>query len=182
MSDYTQLPFINKVSNPEEFGNKVILICDSDHLDIMPEGLMVVMNNESGESASIKNPNGSATGLIQFTEATAKGLGTSTAALAQMSNVDQLDYVYKYLKPYADDINTPADTYLAVFYPEALYKDDTWQFPDWVVQGNPIFDTNHDGILTKGEFIQYVNDKYGQYFPPQDVQDAFQAEVKKKGI
>lgn len=180
--NYLDLPFINKVSNPEAFGNKVILICDADHLNIMPEGLMIVMNNESGLRADIKNPNGSATGLIQFTEATAKGLGTTTAQLAAMSNVDQLDYVEKYLSTYADHIDDAADIYLAVFYPAALFKDEDFEFPQWAVKANPIFDVNKDGKLTKAEFRQYVNDKYAAYLPAPEVQQAFIAEVKKKGI
>lgn len=42
-----------------------------------------------------------ATGLIQFMPATAQGMGTTTAALAAMSAVQQLDYVQRYFKPYA---------------------------------------------------------------------------------
>ena len=38
-----------------------------------------------------------ATGLIQFTDKTAKGLGTTTEALAKMTPEQQLDYVEKYL-------------------------------------------------------------------------------------
>ena len=93
--NYQNLIFINKVkSNIAAFGNKVILIAQM--LGINPNWIMFVMNNESGLNHTIKNPNGSATGLIQFTEATAKNLSITTAELKAMSNVQQLDYVYKY--------------------------------------------------------------------------------------
>ena len=48
---------------------------------------------------------------------TAKGLGTSTEALAQMSPEDQLDYVEKYLAPYKGKIGTLKDAYMACCTP-----------------------------------------------------------------
>lgn len=162
--NYQNLIFINKVkSNIAAFGNKVILIAQM--LGINPNWIMFVMNNESGLNHTIKNPNGSATGLIQFTEATAKNLGTTTAALKAMSNVQQLDYVYKYFANWKTSIKNVSDTYLAVFYPLALFKDNSYVFPTWVVQANPIFDLNKDGKLTKQEFINYVNQKYSKIQP-----------------
>ena len=134
---------------------------------------MIVMNNESGLDSTIKNPFGSATGLIQFTEATAKDLGTTTAALKLMSNVDQLDYVKKYFTKYGyyKKVQDVADAYLCVFYPAALYKDDNFKFPTWAVNANPIFDINKDGTLTKAEFKTYVNNKYNDYLTAAEVAD-----------
>lgn len=164
------LPFINKVTvNQQAFGDKVISIAEK--LDTLPEYLMIVMNNESGLNSSIKNPTSTATGLIQFMEPTAKGLGTTTAALAAMTNVDQLDYVYKYLKVYQSKFYEVSDVYLAVFFPQALYESDDWNFPLWAVRANKIFDVNKDGILTKKEFKNYVNVKYASYIPTQKVED-----------
>lgn len=158
--DYKTLPFIEKVKeNQEAFGKKVIAI--AGELGIKPDWIMIVMNNESGINHRIKNPNGSATGLIQFTEATAKGLGTSTAELAAMTNVEQLDYVKKYFGAYANKINNAADAYLAVFYPQALFEADNWSFPQWAVTANHIFFKNGN---TKGDFNNYVKSKYGTYY------------------
>jgi hypothetical protein len=58
---------------------------------------MAAMAFETGEtfSPSIKNKASGATGLIQFMRSTAKGSGTTTAALAEMTAVDQLDFVEK---------------------------------------------------------------------------------------
>lgn len=68
-------------------------------LGARPEDLLAVMSFETGGSFSAAQKNmagGSATGLIQFMPATARGLGTTTAALAAMTPVQQLDYVEKY--------------------------------------------------------------------------------------
>ncbi len=162
ISDFTKLPFIEKVkNNAKAFGEKVISICTG--FGFPASWLMVVMNNESGLNSAIKNPTSSASGLIQFMEATAKSLGTTTEKLRAMSNVDQLDYVQKYLKPYAKQIKSVSDVYLSIFFPLALYKGDDYIFPEWASKANPIFDTNKDKVLTKKEFRNYVNNKYAKY-------------------
>ena len=70
-----------------------------------PENLLLVIDaesgfkpNEPGRPIKGKTDTGKrAMGLIQFIPSTAKGLGTSTEALAKMSALQQLDYVEKYL-------------------------------------------------------------------------------------
>ena len=76
------------------FKGKVVEI--SQALAIDPNDLMAVMAFETGRSfsPSVKNPHSSATGLIQFMDATAQGLGTTTDKLSEMSAVEQLGYVY----------------------------------------------------------------------------------------
>src|SRR3546814_20398544 len=69
-------------------------------LGTKPEYLMAVMSFETGGSfspAQANNAGSGATGLIQFMPNTAAGLGTRTAAFAQMSSVEQLQYVAQYL-------------------------------------------------------------------------------------
>lgn len=159
VTDYMNLPFIEKVkNNVPEFGNKVIEIAND--LGWSAKWLMVVMNNESGLNEKAKNPTSSATGLIQFMKDTAIQLGTSTDALSKMSNVKQLDYVHKYLKPYANHVKNVSDAYLTVFFPLALFKADSWQFPAWVVKANPIFFKKGN---TKKDFSDYTNNKYFRY-------------------
>src|SRR5690606_22727031 len=65
-------------------------------LGVEPDYLMACIAFETGETfrPDVRNAAGSgAVGLIQFMPATARGLGTSTEALARMSAVEQLDYV-----------------------------------------------------------------------------------------
>ncbi len=54
--------------------------------------------------------------------ATATSLGTSTAALAAMTEVHQLDYVKKYFQSYSGKLNTLEDVYMAILYPAAIGK------------------------------------------------------------
>lgn len=156
------LPFIDKVKeNQNEFGLKVIEI--SRKLECDPKHLMLVMNNESGLNHKVKNPTSSATGLIQFMDSTAKSLGTTTLTLKSMSNVEQLDWVYKYLLKYKGRYTTASDLYLGVFFPLALYKNDDYVFPKWASDANKIFDVNKDKVLTKKEFRLYFEKKYAKY-------------------
>ena len=81
------------------------------------DALASVMSTESGFQPGAKNPKATASGLIQFTEATAKGLGTTTAAIRSMSAVDQLPLVERYFKrAFAGrPMLRPVDYYLALW-------------------------------------------------------------------
>jgi len=138
--------FINKVK-------KIATELDTNYLY-----LLAVMNKETAGtfSPSIKNPKSSATGLIQFVEQTAKDLGTTTAKLAKMSQIKQLDYVYLYLKRFKGRLNTYADTYLAVFYPAAISKPDHWSFPNKIYSVNKALDVNKDGKITIADFKKWI--------------------------
>ena len=138
----------------------------SAKLLIEPDWLMAVMYKESGINEKAVNPNGGATGLIQFMPATAKSLGTTTAALRAMSNVEQLDYVYKYYKPYVTKLNSYPDLYLATFFPAALGKSDDWVLQTsslsakTIARANPAIDLNRDDKITVGEFKEYCYKQY----------------------
>lgn len=164
------LLFLNKVtSNQQAFAERVEEI--SYLLGIDPNWLMFVMDLESGLNPRAVNASTSATGLIQFLPSTAFGLGTSTQQLLNMSNVQQLDYVYKYL----NDLTFPknylirksyVDLYLGVFYPAAIGQADGYMFPANVVRYNPIFDQYpKDGMLTVGEMRQYMADRVRESVP-----------------
>lgn len=132
-----------------------------------PNWLMAVMAFETGKSFSPSQKNlagGSAIGLIQFTESTARDLGTTTRDLARMSAVDQLDYVEKYYSKYKKAINNLGDCYMKVLYPVAMGKPDTYVM--WVkddpttgkyYNANAGLDTNKNGQITRGEAVSRVN-------------------------
>src|SRR5690606_10475337 len=77
--------------NPE-FRRKAIAVAARLGLD--PSTLMAVTAFETGRqfSARTRNPRSGATGLIQFMPKTAEALGTSTRALAAMTELRQLDF------------------------------------------------------------------------------------------
>lgn len=126
----------------------------ADYLQI-PEAdwLMFLFDFETAHTFEhrIQNSIG-ATGLIQFTPSTARYLGTSTEALKNMSNVEQLDWVQKHLAPFRGRYRSFVDLYLAVFWPAAVGKPDSYTITkDIVAKQNPIFDRNKDLDITKAE-------------------------------
>lgn len=130
--------------------------------------LLACMAFESGEtfSPSVKNAAGSgATGLIQFMPATARGLGTTTDALAKLTQIQQLSYVYKYFAPQKGKLKNLGDVYMAILWPAGVGKPDTWAL--WAKDKKPTtyrqnagLDVNKDGIITRGEALKKIREKY----------------------
>ena len=142
-----------KVAAP--FKAKVIDI--AGRLQVDPSSLMAVMAFETGRifSPSVTNAAGSgAVGLIQFMPATAVSLGTTTAALAGMSAVAQLDFVEQYLRPFAGRMTDVASTYMAVLFPVAVSKPASFVLfarPGRAYDLNRGLDSDGDGKITKAE-------------------------------
>ena len=133
---------------------------------IKENDLLRIISFETGGTynPAQRNKAGSgATGLIQFMESTARGLGTTTEALAKMSRTEQLQYVDKYLSNKGIEGGSYDDLYMAVLFPAAVGKSD-----DFVLFGegatisgygagssaysmNSGLDTNKDGKVTKSE-------------------------------
>ena len=138
-------------------------------LDMDAMGLISIIDFETAGtfSPSIKNPTGSATGLIQFVEKTARGLGTSTRELAQMSQVEQLEYVKKYFSLFSNraDYSNPRDIALAIFYPKALGKGSGYVIAKTgsrAYSQNAKLDRNHDGKIVAAEYVKPALDR--KYF------------------
>ena len=162
--------------NREAFTAKVKEI--STKLGINPNWLMLMMKHESGLISSKPNSIG-AVGLIQFLPKTAEKLGTSTAELASMTNVKQLDYVYQFFKSFAGQIKSYGDLHLVAFFPIALGKPDNFVFQtdtlaaSTVAKQNFPFDLNKDGKITKGEAVQYFQN-FAESAVPKEFKEQFQ--------
>lgn len=153
-SNYVTLEFLEKVSN---------IACE---LEIDPDDLMAVMAFESGFNPAAKNPNSSATGLIQFMSNVAISLGTTTEDLSGMSNIEQLDYVYKYYKPYAGKMSDLGDVYMVTLWPAAVGKSNDYAIfkkGDGCYEVNYGLDYNEDGIITKEEATMKVEELRKKY-------------------
>lgn len=115
----TDTEFLDKVKS-------VAAALNADYIDVL-----AFMYNESAGTydPGIVNSIG-ATGLIQFMPATATGLGTTTQALAQLSRVDQMDWVLKYFNYFRFTQKVPnpklQDLYLCVFWPAAIGQADNY--------------------------------------------------------
>ena len=82
----------------KEPGFKDALNTVASNLGVDPNHLLQIMKRESNIDPHRVNPNGGATGLIQFVPRTARNLGTTTHELGRMTAVQQLAYVEKYYK------------------------------------------------------------------------------------
>lgn len=121
-----------------------------------PDHLMACMAFETGEtfSPSIRNSASGATGLIQFMPSTARGLGTTTNDLAAMTAEQQLDYVERYFRGYANRLGTLEDVYMAILWPRAVGQPDStvlFSQPSRAYTMNRGLDSNSDGSVTKTE-------------------------------
>lgn len=122
-----------------------------------PSGIALVISEESGFNPAAKNPGGSASGLIQFIESTAKLLGTTTAAIRQMSAEQQLPLVERFFQmTLKGKIPDRIEDYILapLGRPDLIGKpDDTVIFE----QGSPEYDANtaldrdHKGTITVGD-------------------------------
>lgn len=145
-------------NNKAEFCTKLQTICDKLH--ISAEWLLAVMYVESRINPYAINKYSGATGLIQFMPATAKSLGTTTAELLNMTAVDQLDYVYLYLKPYTGKMHSLMDVYFAIFFPAAIGKPSDYVLQtsklsaSLIASQNAGYDINSDGEITVAE-VEY---------------------------
>jgi hypothetical protein len=91
-------------------------------LGVNVDWLAAVIAFESGFDPAAKNPNSSATGLIQFMRNEAIKFGTTVEDLAQMTREEQLPYVEKYFNQHKGRLKDLCSTYFAVFAPVCIGK------------------------------------------------------------
>jgi hypothetical protein len=94
---------------------------------------------------------------------TAISLGTTCEDLKKMKNYEQLEWVYKYFKPWTGRMKSFDDVYLVIFYPVAVGKPDTYALglnPDQqriIAKYNPSYDVDKNGVILKGEIKQVIS-------------------------
>lgn len=162
-TDVNDLIFKIPVAERTAFKNKVSAI--ASRLNAPFTSLMAIMDLESAGTfdPSIRNKYGYV-GLIQFGNAAARDLGTTTDALQKMSRLEQLDYVERYFnlkrRTYGELTNF-VDLYLAVFYPEGIReKDPNKPFtPANVELANPAL-RGADGRITKNSIRAAYEKRY----------------------
>lgn len=139
----------------EEFLKEVERI--AANLKIDPNKLMNVMAFESGLDPSKKNPNSSATGLIQFMNSTATQLGTTTADLKGMNAIEQLKYVEAYFKQFKSLVDTQEAIYTAVLAgrpvsdPESVLFSKGGKSTGRAYSANAALDKDASGTITARE-------------------------------
>ena len=92
MADLIAVPGMKTLSGRE----RARLIAIADRNGWRPDWLAATLSHESHFKPGIQSATSSATGILQWTKATATALGTSTDELRRMSVYEQLPYVEKY--------------------------------------------------------------------------------------
>src|SRR3989338_10468782 len=115
----------------------------------------------SVKKSSIKTRRSTATGLIQFTQATAEALGTTTESLAFMSQHQQIPYLARYFAQHRKaqtNYSNPDDIALTIFHPASV-----GQGSDHVIarrgrrsyhQNARLDNSPQDGRITAREYVQ----------------------------
>lgn len=121
-----------------------------------PDWLMIVMRFEATIKFNTGNHGNGATGLIGFRASTAKDLGTTQAALAAMSRVQQLDWVDKYLSFWKarGKVKSLTDLYMIVYSPANAGKPNSYVLSragTAAYEGNKALDTDKKGYITIGD-------------------------------
>jgi hypothetical protein len=146
---------------------RVVSNLQSAGAQISQDDLFRIIEFETGGSWAPDQRAGtsSATGLIQFLESTAQGLGTSTAELAQMTRAEQMAYVQRYLEPYAGRIRNFGDLYMAIHWPRGVGQGDDYVMYEEGSReyaANRGLDANGDGTVTRGETMAVVERRVGR--------------------
>jgi len=148
----------------------------SQRLNCNPDDLKAVIYSESGGDPKTVNKTSGATGLIQFMPSTARDLGTSTGAIAQMSAETQLGYVEKYLQRaksqarFAPDHKlTSGELYALVFMPAKAKQEVMCSAGSKAYRQNSGLDrsNNRDGQITKGDLtakMESVKNSFSRFF------------------
>lgn len=134
----------------------------ADSLDILK-----VIYAESGAYATAYNPNGGASGLLQFMPATLQNLGWTgtTATFRRLTATEQLAFVRRYLQPYRGKLSTVAAVYVATFLPSLLAHAGDLDYVlvakggqlGWAYTANAGLDANGDYAITVRELEQAVD-------------------------
>ena len=154
--------YINSLSDPDGFRLKAQSV--SSQLGINVDWLYSVIYIECHFRAWDRNPYTGAIGLIQWMPSTLAGMGYTANDIDQMTEVQQLDLVLRYLKPYKGKLNTFNDLYLAVFYPVLAGRGTelNYQLPDYVGNANTSYQ-NPNGSIT----IRSIMEKIKSLLPAQ---------------
>jgi len=180
---------INSIRNfVENDPNFRFVVEGARELGVDPVDLAAIIGFETVYtfSPSIRNPLSSATGLIQFIEKTASGLGTTTEELAEMSFEEQMDYVVRYLedKGISPERSSLAELYLAVFAPSRVTDGESVIYRDpGIVSANPSLNLNNDDEITRQEiydiFGEPKNNNYDIILEDEDDTSFFMENLKE---
>jgi Transglycosylase SLT domain len=136
-------------------------------LQCAPKDMLGVMESESSVRPDAQNPNGKATGLIQFMPSTLTGLGWTDGpdAFRQLTAEQQLPFVKRYFAPHVvRGLGSAGQLYQATFLPATLpgsSEETVMAAPGGpnasAYTANRLLDTNRDGKITVSDLTARIN-------------------------
>lgn len=169
---------------------KVLEVCSElwgeENKLVKASELMSIIHLESAETFSPSVDNGRGySGLIQFSDASAKSLGTTRSELKKMSFVEQMDYVKRYFERKKDLLNTMMDLYLLVMKPSAVGQGKN---KDYAIFDESVSVPDGDGSKTSvAERMKNINKepwvtKYGYSSNPSFMLEKGEEKKRKKWV
>ncbi len=131
----------------------------AERLGLQREWLESVIDAESGGKPDAVNEETGASGIIQWLPSTARDLGTTVEAIRAMTAEEQMPLVEQYLQPYAKKIASLEDAHLAVFFPAALGRDNSYVLfreGSEAYAKNHLLDRGKKGHVTRGDLLQRI--------------------------
>lgn len=152
-----------------DFVNKTKLV--AFNLNCNYDDLLALMNSESGLNPKAQHGSSGAVGLIQFTGVAIQqmnksyGLNLTKDKIKNMSAIEQLDLVEKYLKmskkmALSDNARlSAADLYSLTFLPGRASRDTLTQKGEGYYASNSGLDLDRDGKITKSDLARRIDTK-----------------------
>lgn len=113
---------LNRTSR--RFRKGIVDVARNLHTD--PNFLLAVMQKESGFRADAHNPNGGASGLIQWMPSTLAQYGLTGAQMRALKDYEQLPYVYRFFSHYKKHLTSAGNVYMCTFLPLYVTKGDSF--------------------------------------------------------
>ena len=152
-----------------QFLAKVMYIANA--LEIKADWIMAVMASESRIRPGYSPYGTHAAGLIQFTGDAETLVGATVESLAQMTALEQLDYVYKFYLPYVGKMKNQLDVYVATAgpYTGALGVDDDRAIlytrgKDQEYNWNSGLDVDKDGYIRRNDLQWHMERMLKDYW------------------
>lgn len=132
-----------------------------------PNWLAAAISHESGWQPKAKNSTSSASGIMQWTAATAKGLGTTTEAIRRMSVYEQLPLVETFFRSASGGRPIRKTDFLALAMgaaacPELEDACELYRAGSAGAKANPNYQ-NAEGAITVGRVRSELADFVGRY-------------------
>jgi hypothetical protein len=162
--------FALKLSKSQQ--NKAVEVASRLKIDV--NWLLAVIYFETARTFSPTKTNQiGSVGLIQFThdvgtpnQKKINGKVYSLSYIKTLSFEKQMDLVFEYYKPFIGKMSSFLDVYFVTFFPLAVSKGDSFIMEtsklsaSLIASQNPIFDTNKDKKITRGEVKQFFEKWY----------------------